>query len=78
MAGMATARTARGEKLETFWRAISREGSFSITSAQQEVLDRFMSFWLWPGMLGKETMTKLFPMAPWFNPGGHCAAHKPL
>ena len=58
------------EKLETFWRAISREGSFSITNAQQEVLDRFMSFWLWPGMLGKETMAKLFPMAPWFNPAG--------
>lgn len=58
------------EKLETFWRAISREGSFSITNAQQEVIDRFMSVWTWPGVIGPEAMAKLFPMAPWLNPAG--------
>lgn len=58
------------EKLEAFWRAISREGSFSITNAQQEVIDRFMSLWTWPGIAGPEAMAKLFPMAPWFNPAG--------
>lgn len=60
------------EKLETFWRAISREGAFSITNAQQEVLDRFLSFWLWPAMNGNagNGFSSLFPMAPWLNPAG--------
>lgn len=58
------------EKLETFWRAISHEGSFSITNGQQEVIDGFMSLWTWPGVVGPEAMAKLFPMAPWLNPAG--------
>lgn len=57
------------EKLETFWRAISRNGSFSVTDQQQEVLDRFLSFWMWPiGNGGAEAIAKLFPLAPWSNP----------
>ena len=58
------------DKLETFWRAISREGSFSLTNAQQEIIDGFMSLWSWPGVIGPETMARLFPMAPWLNPAG--------
>ncbi|MEM1286566.1 MAG: patatin-like phospholipase family protein [Pseudomonadota bacterium] len=60
------------EKLENFWRHISRSGSFSITDQQQEILDRFLSFWMWPlsGMNGNGNggFAKLFPMAPWANP----------
>ncbi|MFN3226855.1 MAG: patatin-like phospholipase family protein [Hyphomicrobiales bacterium] len=58
------------EKLETFWRAISRNGSFSVTDKQQEVLDRFLSFWMWPMRNGggAEAFAKLFPLAPWANP----------
>lgn len=58
------------EKLETFWRAISRNGSFSVTDQQQEVLDRFLSFWMWPmgNGGGAEAFAKLFPLAPWANP----------
>ena len=58
------------EKLETFWRAISRSGSFSITDQQQEILDRFLSFWMWPlsGSNGNGGFAKLFPTAPWANP----------
>ncbi len=55
------------EKLENFWRAISRSGSFSITDKQQEVLDRFLSFWMWP-LAGTQGIAKLFPTAPWANP----------
>lgn len=58
------------EKLETFWRAISRNGSFSVTDQQQEVLDRFLSFWMWPMRNGggAQAFAKLFPLAPWANP----------
>lgn len=59
------------DKLETFWRAISRSGSFSVNDQQQELFDRFMSLWMWPGMaMNQESLAKLFPMAPWFNPAG--------
>lgn len=57
------------EKLESFWRAISRNGSFSITDQQQELLDRFLGFWIWPFTHNgsAQAMAKLFPMAPWTN-----------
>lgn len=58
------------EKLEHFWRGISRNGSFSITDQQSELLDRLMSFWMWPVLPGggKADFTKFFPSAPWANP----------
>jgi NTE family protein len=65
------------EKLETFWRAISREGSFSITDAQQEVIDGFMSLWTWPGVVGLDALSRLFPMAPWLNPAGNAQLTSP-
>ena len=58
------------EKLERFWRGISRNGSFAITDRQQEVLDRFFSFWTWPLMPGglRADAMRLFPAAAWANP----------
>ncbi|MBV6658144.1 MAG: patatin-like phospholipase family protein [Devosiaceae bacterium] len=58
------------EKLEDFWRGISRNGSFSLTDQQNEVLDRFMSFWMWPVLPSGASVdfSKLFPNAPWANP----------
>ncbi|MEM1288188.1 MAG: patatin-like phospholipase family protein [Pseudomonadota bacterium] len=61
---------AAREKLERFWREISRNGSFSITDQQQEILDRFMSFWMWPVLPGGERpdFAKFLPATPWPNP----------
>ena len=58
------------DKLEHFWRGISRSGSFSVSAQQQEILDRFLSFWMWPlpSQNGAPSFAKLFPMAPWANP----------
>ena len=58
------------EKLEHFWREISRNGSFSINDQQQELLDRFLSFWMWPVLPGgvSADFSKFFPSAPWANP----------
>ncbi|MEM6712589.1 MAG: patatin-like phospholipase family protein [Pseudomonadota bacterium] len=62
------------ERLETFWKAISRSGNFSVTAQQQEILDNFLSFWMWPlnaangGADKKSGLAKLFPSASWANP----------